>query len=135
MWSARCACTRAETNILFAHVYFFADFVISSTPITSSLRDTTDRYDGEAHTRSSSAGALQRCPALAPFASSFAVLKRIVFALVTTFMSTGSRNGMPAWSSRSVSLVSTICASILPLAPGIVTWVFISSCSRRDPSK
>ena len=59
--------------------------------------------------RKSSAGALQRGAALRlfPFASSFAVLKRIVFALVTMFMSSGSRGGMSAWNFRSVSLMST----------------------------
>ena len=101
-------------QLLFARVYFFADFVISSTQVPSSLRGPTDRYNGEAHRKNSSAGTLQRGAALRlfPFASSFAVLKRIVFALVTIFISSGSRGGMSAWSSRSVSLMSTTCASI-----------------------
>ena len=70
VWSARCACTRTETNSRFARVHIFADFVISS-----SRRGPSDRHDGEAHMRKSSAGPLQRGAALRllPFASSFAV--------------------------------------------------------------
>ena len=111
VWSARCACTRTETNSHFAR-YFSAGFVISSTPMPSRRRGPTDKYDGEAHIRKSSAGGLQRGAALRlfPFASSFAVLKRIVLALVTMFMFNGSRGGVSAWNSRSVSLMSTTCA-------------------------
>ena len=36
VWSARCACTRTGTSSPFARVYFFAVFVISSTPMPSS---------------------------------------------------------------------------------------------------
>ena len=56
----------------------------------------TDKYDGEAQMKKSSAGALQHGAALRlfPFTSSFAVLKRIVFALFTIFMSSGSRSYM-----------------------------------------
>ena len=70
-------------QLLLARVYFFADFVISSTQVPSSLRGPTDRYNGEAHRKNSSAGTLQRGAALRlfPFASSFAVLKRIVLVL------------------------------------------------------
>ena len=116
---------------------FYADFVISSTPLPSSLRGPTDTYEGEAHMRKRSAGALQRVAALRlfPFASPFAVLKRIVFALVTMFMSSGSKGGMSSWISRSVSLMSTTSASIPPLAPSIATWVLFSSCSGRDPGR
>ena len=108
VWSARCACTRTETNSCFARVYFFAVFVISSTPMPSSRRGPTDRCDGDAQMRKSSAGALHRGAALRlfPFASSFTV-ERIVFALVTMFMSNGSRGGKSAWNSRSVSPLST----------------------------
>ena len=90
--------------LFFARVYSFADFVISSTPMPSVLRRPTDRYEGEAHIRTSSAGGLQRDAALRlfSFASSFAVLKRIVIALVTMFMS----SSMSAWNSRSASLMS-----------------------------
>ena len=107
--SARCACTGTETNYCFARVYFFAVFVISSTPMTSSRLGPTDRYDDDAQMRKSSAGALHRGAALRlfPFASFFAVLNRIVFALDTTFMSNGSKGGKSAWNSRSVSPMST----------------------------
>ena len=66
--------------------------------------DPTDRYDGDAQMRKISVGALDRGAALRlfPFASSFAVLKRIEFALVTVFMSNHSRA-----YSRSVSPMST----------------------------
>ena len=55
----------------------------------SSRLGPTDRYDGDAQMRKSSAGALQLGAALRvfPFASSLAVLKRIVVALFTTFIS------------------------------------------------
>ena len=106
---ARCACTGTETNYCFARVYFFAVFVISSTPMTSSRLGPTDRYDDDAQMRKSSAGALHRGAALRlfPFASFVAVLNRIVFALDTTFMSNGSKGGKSAWNSRSVSPMST----------------------------
>ena len=108
-WSARCACTRTEINSCFALVCFFTVFVISSTPMPSRRLGPTDRYDGGAPMRKSSASALHRGAALRlfPFASSYAVLKRIVFALVTVFMSNGSRGGKSAWNSRSVSPMST----------------------------
>ena len=87
-------------------------FVISSSPVPSSRLGPTDRHDGDAQMRKSLR--------LFPFASPFAVL---VFAVVTIFMSSGSRGGKSAWNSRSVSPMSTIRASIPPIAPGIVTWV------------
>ena len=137
VFSARCACTKTETNSLFARVYFFAVFLISSIPMSSSRLGPTDKHDGDAHMRKSSAGALQLGAALRlfPFASSFAVLKRIVFVLFTIFVSIGPRGGMSAWNSRSTSPMSTACASILPLAPGSVTWDFISSLSGREPGR
>ena len=120
----------------FARVYLFADFVISSPPMPSSRLGPTNKYDGDAHMRKSFAGALQRGAALRlfPFASSFAVQKRIVFALVTIFMSQGSRGrhirlGILAAFPRCRPLVRPIP----PLAPGIVTCVLISSLSGRDP--
>ena len=136
-WSARFACTRTETISCIARVYFFAVFVISSTLMPSSHLGPTDRYDGDAQMNKSSAGALHHGAALRlfPFASSVAVLKRIVFALVTVFMSNGSRSGKSAWNSRSFHLTSTTYTSILPLSPGIVTWVSISSCLERDAGK
>ena len=87
--------------------------------------------------RKSSAGALQLGAALRlfPFASSFAVLKRIVFALFTIFISSSSRGGMSAWNSRSTSPMSTTCASILPLDLGSATLDFISSLSGREPGR
>ena len=89
----------------FARVYFFAVFVIFPTPMPSSRPGPTDKYDGDAQMRKSFTGALHRGAALRlfPFAISFAVLKRIVFALVTMFISSGSRSGQSAWNSRSVS--------------------------------
>ena len=104
------------------------------TPMPSSRLGPTDKYDGEAQMWKISAGALQHGAALRlfPFASSFAVLKRIVFALFTVFMSSGSRGGM---SVRSSSPMSTTYASILPLAPGSVTCVFIFSMSGREPGR
>ena len=93
VWSARCACTRAETISCFARVYFCAVFVISSRPRPSSRRGPADKYDGDAQMRTSSAFALQFGAALHlfPLASSFAVLERIVVALFTMFMSSGSK--------------------------------------------
>ena len=75
VWSARCACTRTETSSLFAV------FVISSIPLPSSRLGPIDKYDGDAQTRKSSAGALQLGAAqrLLPFANSFAVLQMIFF--------------------------------------------------------
>ena len=112
---------------------FFAYFVISSTPMPSSRLGLSEMSDGEAHIKRSSAGALQRGAALRLFllARSLAIRKRIPFALVT--MSVGSRGGQSACNSRSVSLMSTTCATILPLPPGIVTWAFISSSSGGEP--
>ena len=51
----------------FARVYFSAVFVISSTPMPASRLSPTDRYDSDAHTRKSSAGALHRGAALRLF--------------------------------------------------------------------
>ena len=90
VWSALCACTRTETSSRFVHV---------CTSLLMSCRiGPTEKYDGEAHIQWSSAGALQRgaAPRLSPLASSFAVQKKISFALS--------------------------CASIPPFPRGIVTW-------------
>ena len=75
----------ALVTSIFAHVYFFAAFVISSTRMPSSPTSTMVRH----RKRKSCAGALQRGAALRlfPFASSIVVLNRIVFALVTMFIS------------------------------------------------
>ena len=75
----------------------FRDFF--HTNAFSRLRPT-DRYDGDAQKRKCSACALHRGAALRlfPCASSFAVLNRIVFALVTIFMSSGSRVSKSAWN-------------------------------------
>ena len=80
----------------FAREYFFAAFEISSTPMPSVLSGPTDRYGGAHKEELCGRGAALR---LCPFASFFAVLKRIVFALVTMCMSSGSRSGMSAWNS------------------------------------
>ena len=92
VWCALCACTRTETSSRFVHV---------CTSLLMSCRiGPTEKYDGEAHIQWSSAGALQRgaAPRLSPLASSFAVQKKISFALS--------------------------CASIPPFPRGIVTWAF-----------
>ena len=68
-------------QLLFARMYFFADFVISSTA-DAFQSPRSHRHEGEAHIRKSPGGALQRGAALRlfPFASSFTVLKRIVLS-------------------------------------------------------
>ena len=62
---------RKTTPVL--HVCIFTVFVISSTPMPSSRLGRTDKYDGDAQMRKSSAGAFQLGAALRlfPFASSF----------------------------------------------------------------
>ena len=72
VWNALCACTKTESSSRFVRVYFFAVFVISSTPMPSSRLGPTDRYDGDAQVRKSSAGALQLGDVLRlfPFANS-----------------------------------------------------------------
>ena len=81
--------------LLFARVHFFADFVTFSTPMPSSRRGPTDKYDGETHKRNFCGRTpTRRRTAPVSLSTTLAVLKRIVFALVILF--SGSRSGMPA---------------------------------------
>ena len=136
VWNALCACTRTDTSSYFARASLISQFLPPRCLPVSAV--PTDRYEGEAHTKKSFAGCgctpTCRCPAPVSFCQLLRCSEKIVFALVAMFMSSGPRVGMSAWNPRSVSLVST-SASILPLTPGIVMRVFISSCSGRDPGR
>ena len=65
-WS-RCRLSAA----CFERVYFFAVFVVPSAPMPASRLSPTDRYDGDAQMRKSSAGALHRGAAPVPFRQLF----------------------------------------------------------------
>ena len=116
----------APASRVCTYLLFFCNFF---HPNAFKSPGSLDKYDGEAQMRKSSAGALQHGAALRlfPFASSFDVLKRIVFSLFSTYS--------VQWLGRCRPLARPVSHSLWAVSRGFGFFPVSALCADQLPER